>query len=56
MKFCTDAEYYEFMREVPGFEQFGSEAAHMSLSSGFSVVRRNSDVVSVNDKFRPLKR
>lgn len=56
MGFCTDDEYYEFMREVPGFERNLVRSGTYVIKFWFSVSREEQDRRFRERKVSPLKR
>lgn len=56
MGFCTDDEYYEFMREVPGFERNLVRSVTYVIKFWFSVSREEQDRRFRERKVSPLKR
>lgn len=56
MGFCTDDEYYEFMREVPGFESNLVRSGTYIIKFWFSVSREEQERRFRERKISPLKR
>ena len=56
MKFCTDAEYYEFMREVPGFERNLVRSGTYVIKFWFSVSQKEQQRRFRERQVSPLKR
>ncbi|MDO5532784.1 polyphosphate kinase 2 [Sutterella sp.] len=56
MGFCTDEQYYEFMREVPGFERNLVRSGIYIIKFWFSVSREEQDRRFRERKVSPLKR
>lgn len=56
MGFCTEEEYYEFMREVPGFERNLVRSGTYVIKFWFSVSREEQERRFRERKVSPLKR
>lgn len=56
MGFCTEEEYYEFMREVPGFERNLVRSGTYVVKFWFSVSREEQERRFRERKVSPLKR